>query len=438
MNVSIYFQFILRCYYSNIVLSNPFLLESAIESFEKGKTYYNCKNYALAFFYFNRANRSGHVRSSTYLGKMYQYGLGTIENGCKALVLYTSAAEKDDAVAQRILGYLHYNGEITGRPDYIQASGWFHRSADNGNYGAYKGLGLMYLDGKGTKKNYKKGLEWLEKAVDKGLVGILSIIGEVYIYGGYGVNQDFELAETWFMKGLNDQDSRSLYGMGLLYGVRDDSKQSWNKAFEWFTKATRYDESEAQISLGRMYQNGLGCKKNYKLARKWYELAVKNGNPEGYANLGKMRHYGHGITIDYDIALDLYKKAGDCGEALNGIGLLYQGGRGVFQNHNTAMMYFKKAADKESEGAYNSLGNTYRHGYSTNVNLQLAFKYYTMSANYFSEYGMFNLGLMYGGGIGTKADKNLALYWFRRAELFGEEKAKQYIHKIVSSSTQFP
>lgn len=41
-------------------------------------------------------------------------------------------------------------------------------------------------------------------------------------------------------------------------------------------------------------------------------------------------------------------------------------------------------------------------------------------------------------GLGTQANTKKALHWLRRADLFGMERAKEYIEKIVAESTQLP
>ncbi|KAI9262434.1 hypothetical protein EDC94DRAFT_648245 [Helicostylum pulchrum] len=162
---------------------------------------------------------------------------------------------------------------------------------------------------------------------------------------------------------------------------------------------------------------------NYKLAKKWYELVVENGNLKGIADPGKMCRYGYGVKIDYKMALNLYRKAGDYGEALNSIGLLHQCGLGVAQSHSTGIYYLEKATEMDCCDAFNSLGDIYKYGYRRDVDLETAFKKK-------DDGGLFNLELMYMEDSGTETNKDLALYWLRRADLFGNRKAKKYIDEI--------
>ncbi|GAA5810849.1 hypothetical protein MFLAVUS_004277 [Mucor flavus] len=262
------------------------------------------------------------------------------------------------------------------------------------------------------------------------------MLGLIYRSGGYGIDRDFDLAETWFMKGVSTQNPYSIYGMGKLYGLRNDSKQSWEKAFDCCTKAAKYNVSRAQNFIGEMYQNGLGQEKDYHVAMEWYKKAEKNWYLESIANIGRMYHYGYGVPINYAEALSKYQAAGNRGSALNGIELLYQSGLGVAQSHSTAMSFFERAADIRSGSAFNSLGNVYMYGYDRNVNLETAFKYYAKSADLFSEKGMLNLGLMYMEGSGTEVNRDQALYWLQRADLFGNEKARIFFGKATQISAR--
>lgn len=219
--------------------------------------------------------------------------------------------------------------------------------------------------------------------------------------------------------------------------MRKDSKQSWKKAFEWYTKAV--NKLGTQINLGRIYQFGLGLAQDYDEAMKWYKKAEANGSREATALISTLYHYGQGVPVNLTEALNMYHKAGDCGAALNGKGLLYQNGLGVTQNYDTAMSYFEQATQFEYGDAFNSMGDVYRYGYDKVVDLDTAFLYYTKSAEcteHTSNKGQFNLGLMYLNGLGIEVNQNLALFWLRKSAKYGNEKADEYIDRIVTSLVQ--
>jgi len=53
--------------------------------------------------------------------------------------------------------------------DYAEAVRWFRKAAEQGDAQAQFNLGLMYVNGKGVRQNYKIAKEWVGKACDNRL-----------------------------------------------------------------------------------------------------------------------------------------------------------------------------------------------------------------------------------------------------------------------------
>lgn len=148
-----------------------------------------------------------------------------------ALLWYKMAGEAGEALSQWMVGLLYYQGMVGDSPDYQQAFEWFQKSAERGYPDGCKFFGTMYMEGKGTQKDYKKAIYWLKQAVDKGQSDASFFIGSIYTIGGYGVDQDFDLAETWYIKGADKEDPFSVCGIGMLYSVHSDPKFFFGKGF---------------------------------------------------------------------------------------------------------------------------------------------------------------------------------------------------------------
>jgi TPR repeat protein len=58
-------------------------------------------------------------------------------------------------------------------------------------------MGLMYRYGKGVEKNYKKAIEWYQKASEQGHPGAGANIGCMYMKGE-GVKQNYKKAMALF------------------------------------------------------------------------------------------------------------------------------------------------------------------------------------------------------------------------------------------------
>lgn len=80
----------------------------------------------------------------------------------EAVDYWNKAAKENYAPAQSRLGEAFtYTGE------YDVAVGWYILAANQGNVTAEWGLGNLYLDGKGVKKDMGKAAYWIERAAKK-------------------------------------------------------------------------------------------------------------------------------------------------------------------------------------------------------------------------------------------------------------------------------
>ena len=53
--------------------------------------------------------------------------------------------------------------------NYKKAIEWYEKAAEQGDAEAQYNLGVMYENGQGVDVNYKKAIEWYEKAAEQGL-----------------------------------------------------------------------------------------------------------------------------------------------------------------------------------------------------------------------------------------------------------------------------
>ena len=70
----------------------------------------------------------------------------------EAVKWFRLAAEQGDADAQRVLGYMYYEGEVIPEND-AEAVKWYRLAAEQGNAEAQLDLGVMYANGEGVIQN---------------------------------------------------------------------------------------------------------------------------------------------------------------------------------------------------------------------------------------------------------------------------------------------
>lgn len=85
-------------------------------------------------------------------------------NDVAAAQIIIPLAERGDARAQTVLGFMFANGR--GVPqNYIESATWYRRASEQGDATAQYMLGLMYDSGHGVPQDYVLAYKWLNLAV---------------------------------------------------------------------------------------------------------------------------------------------------------------------------------------------------------------------------------------------------------------------------------
>lgn len=118
-----------------------------------------------------------------------------------------------------------------------------------------------------------------------------------------------------------------------------------------------------------------------------------------------------------------YNKPIETYEELNSRGLAYFYGRGVKQDYNEAVKWFRKAADQGCSDAYNNLGLAYYYGNGVQQDYNEAFKWFIKAADQGLPYAQSNVGLCYEYGYGVSKNFSLAESYYRKAADQGNKDA---------------
>ena len=118
------------------------------------------------------------------------------------------------------------------------------------------------------------------------------------------------------------------------------------------------------------------------------------------------------------------------GFAMRHLGNLYNGGRGVVQDHKKAIEWYEKASIALDTYAMCSLGYIYYYGRGDKQDYLKAYKYFSEAAFMKNVNAMYKLGDMYYYGKHVSENKDKAFFWYREAEnqpcLDYEESSIQY------------
>ena len=130
--------------------------------------------------------------------------------------------------------------------------------------------GVLYNDGLGTPKNFKKAFYWFKQAASRGHA--LAMVRLVLAYqNGQGTSKDETKALEWLQKAvnLNNPEAQVLMAKKIMQG--SDKKTELDKGIKLLKSAAKQNSAQANFILGNYYlrpQNGqqppqLNQAKNY-------------------------------------------------------------------------------------------------------------------------------------------------------------------------------
>ncbi len=159
-------------------------------------------------------------------------------------------------------------------------------------------------------EDYKAARKYFEKAASFGVVESAYNLGLMYLQG-LGVKRDFKKARAWFSKAQNYAEA--LNWLGLLYENGIGGEQDLEIAVSYYESAICAGSVLAKNNLGKCYLNGWGVEKDYDMAFSLFSEAAEENIEDAFRNLSTMYREGLGREIDIEKSLELDKKAASVG-----------------------------------------------------------------------------------------------------------------------------
>lgn len=258
-------------------------------------------------------------------------------------------------------------------------------------------IGLLYFNGQGVAKDYKKAHEWIKKAAEQEEAYPMFLLGQFYDFG-LGVNKDDNLA------------------------------------FKWYEKAADKGDVNASFRIGCCYDDGIAVNQDSDVAMEWYRIAADKGHTGAMNAIGTLYHLGKGMSPDYKKAMEWYRKAADGGngKAMFNIALLYENGLGVVRDNDRAMQWYLNSAEKGFSQAMIQIANKYFYGKGPTADFNKSIDWFRNAALENNADAMRSLGIMYfyGDENGSQVDKKMAKTWLKNASEAGDEKATKLLKEL--------
>ena len=173
-------------------------------------------------------------------------------------------------------------------------------------------------------------------------------LGQVYLFGLRGIEQDYEQAAQHFEAAANADDPVAANYLGRLYWNGLGRKRNLNKTRQLFTFAAKRNVSQAQNNLAYMNWKGIGMRKNMTSSLKWFKRAADQNFAQAMFYLGEIYRNGEGgvkenisLAVEYYIAATKQRHY----RSMYELGMLYKDGIGVEQDCEKSVALFKYVAE---------------------------------------------------------------------------------------------
>lgn len=249
---------------------------------EQEKSASTTLHYEKAFQFYEKSATLGYDSARVALAQFYELGIGTKIDYVKAAGLYQQASEQGNAQAAFRLGNLYEKGNgveqnmeqaalcylqawggkyprATEALERIDAKRWlpsdlptyrFYLAMNNDAHAQYE-LGKMYLDTKtGTKPNWIKAKNWLEKAANNNFVDAQLLLARTYEEGQF-TEKNTELATTYY-----NQAARQNNPMALAWLERQQNQQN-TENIRLTAKSTTSSSTKNEIVVINHFDEGM-------------------------------------------------------------------------------------------------------------------------------------------------------------------------------------
>lgn len=265
------------------------------------------------------------------------------EIGKASLEQVLSYAKQGDVKAQYRLAVAYQNGELGVEQSFVDAARWYERAARLKYAPAQFEVGKSYLNGRGIKQDYYKGLTYLRLANEQGFedAGLKLKSVESYLQNeaslktiyrrelirakenntdsqykvaricdfGLGVKQDSKRAMTWYLKAAENGNPKAQSELANIYTKNNASGVLGPEAILWIEKAANNGHAEAQYKLAKLFQKGGELPKDIELAFEWMKASAVSGNAKAQHEAAKMYINGEGTVRNYEQAVKFLERS---------------------------------------------------------------------------------------------------------------------------------
>lgn len=211
-----------------------------------------------------------------------------------------------------------------------------------------------YENGRGTKKDNPRAVQFYRKAASSGHKAAMYRMGTALLYGQLGLKKDIKDSLKWLKRAaaVADRDHpEALYELAMLYerGNPPVVHADLNYAGSLFVEAAELGHAPSQFKLGLAYEYGkLNFPANPQESIRWFHEAAENGDAESQFCLAGWYLTGAEGILEQSDAMAftwaLRAAEGALPKAEFAVGYFFEQGVGTGQNSEEANKWYFAAA----------------------------------------------------------------------------------------------
>jgi TPR repeat protein len=334
------------------------------------------------------------------------------------------AARSGDAKDQYTLGMLYLQGRGIKR-NVEKAIDWLGKAAQHGQVDAQYQMGIVYRDGVGIKKNEQEAIKWFRLAATWGNELAQAALDEL-------LTKQIKTTQTNLRQAAKQGDPEAQYYLARMYVLGTGGYKNMRLAVKWFQKSAALGHAKSQYELGMLYKNGVYVPHDKKQAKMWLVKSLENGfdkakvilqdivlEEQRQLNNNRQRVFSYTPEIPFQNAA----KEGNI-DAQFKLGMLFIKGDVTERKPAEGIKWLRKAAQRDYLAAQIKLGELYLKGIDVKTDFTEAAKWFQKAAKQGDADAQYILANMYSKGLGLERSNKEARKWFRAAADQGHLKAK--------------
>ena len=245
---------------------------------------FSAENETKAYYWLEKARKSGHVGAGVQVAKILINGWGQEKDEKTGIAILDSYASTTNNNAHFELGKIYYFGRLKEQ-DYERALYHFKKAAERGHGSSQNYVGDIYYYGKGVPIDYTEARKWYELAEKQGNKEVALSLGFIYFYGEE-VSKDKQRAFKYFKYSADKGNARAQYMLHYFY-LLDDGYKNYALGRQYLEKSAEQGDVLAQKFLARCYIGSFDFVEDDEKFAYWMRKAADQGDPEAQRILGE-------------------------------------------------------------------------------------------------------------------------------------------------------